>query len=315
LRMDYKLLNQLRDILEINRINREYLKNIDELILIPHRDLHLLPLDCLFPQKFSITYLPSFQIGLDLQLSVVENKNQEISFLNVENPRKDLPFATIESVILASLYQQYHQIDVPLGTTAALIQSLKQNTGYFHFTGHADHQPEQPRDSALMLAEPEQLTLGNIFDDENLNFNRYQLICLSACETGITSKVTLLDEYVGFVSGFLAKGAKCVLSTLWTVDERSTALLMIEFYQLLQQGKTLAEALRNAKYWLSSLTYQELAQWYRYLAKDLQNPHCRAYLETEALIIERDKNKIASPEPLYKHPYYWAGFILTGNPY
>jgi tetratricopeptide (TPR) repeat protein len=154
LRMDYKFFNrnQLRDILEIKRINEEYLKNIDELILIPHRDLHLLPLDCLFPQKFSITYLPSFQIGLDLQLSTVENKNREISFLNVENPRKDLPFATIESVILSSLYQQYHQIDVPLGTTAALIQSLKQNTGYFHFTGHAYHQPEQPRDSALMLA-------------------------------------------------------------------------------------------------------------------------------------------------------------------
>jgi CHAT domain-containing protein len=308
------LFNQLRDILEINRINREHLKNINELILIPHRDLHLLPLDCLFPQKFTITYLPSFQIGLDLQLSVVENKNQEISFLNVENPRKDLPFATIESVVLASLYQQYHQIDIPIIKAEELIQSLKLNTGYFHFTGHGYHKPEQPRDSALVLAEPDKLTLGNIFDDENLNFNQYQLICLSACETGITSKDNLLDEYVGLVSGFLAKGAKCVLSTLWTVDERSTALLMIKFYQLLQQGKTLAQALKDSQYWLSNLTYEELAQWYRNLAEIIKNPHCQAYLETEALIIEQDQNKIESIDPLYNHPYYWAGFILTGNP-
>jgi CHAT domain-containing protein len=143
---------------------------------------------------------------------------------------------------------------------------------------------------------------------------QYQLICLSACETGITSKDNLLDEYVGLVSGFLAKGAKCVLSTLWMVDERSTAFLMIKFYQLLQQEKTLAQALKDSQYWLSNLTYQELAQWYRNLANHIKNPHCQAYLETEALIIERDKNKIESIEPLYNHPYYWAGFILTGNP-
>lgn len=68
--------------------------------------------------------------------------------------------------------------------------------------------------------------------------SKYELICLSACETGITSTYSLVDEYVGLVSGFLAKGATYVLSTLWTVDERSSALLMIQFYQLMQQGKT-----------------------------------------------------------------------------
>jgi CHAT domain-containing protein len=31
------------------------------------------------------------------------------------------------------------------------------------------------------------------------------------------------------------------------------------------------------------------------------------------LIIENDKTKITSIEQIYAHPYYWAGFILTGK--
>jgi hypothetical protein len=65
--MEFMLYNRLRNILDINNLCQTYLKNIDQLILIPHRDLHLLPLHTLFPGRFDITYLPSAQLGLDLQ--------------------------------------------------------------------------------------------------------------------------------------------------------------------------------------------------------------------------------------------------------
>ncbi|MEH2256183.1 CHAT domain-containing protein [Nostoc sp.] len=76
---------------------------------------------------------------------------------------------------------------------------------------------DKPRESALALADEEELTLGDIFEYP-LDLQKYQLICLSACETGITSqessKERIIDEYVGLVSGFLAKGANHVVSTL-----------------------------------------------------------------------------------------------------
>jgi hypothetical protein len=85
------------------------------------------------------------------------------------------------------------------------------------------------------------------------------------CETGITSKQGLIDEFVGLVSGFLAVGATHVVSTLWTVDEISTALIMIRFYQLLKDMAP-AQALKQAQHWLGTITYPQLAQWYLNLA-------------------------------------------------
>lgn len=172
----------------------------------------------------------------------------------------------------------------------------------------------------MELGYTEKLTLGDIFDCQELDLRKYQLICLSACETGITSqefsKERIIDEYVGLVSGFLAKGANYIVSTLWRVDECSTALLIIKFYQLLKQRQTPTIALRKAKDWLRQLTYKKLVQWYRDLAIELNKnePQSREYLNTEAEIIENDTNKKESTEPPYAHPYYWAGFILTGKP-
>ncbi|HEY9795082.1 MAG TPA: tetratricopeptide repeat protein [Leptolyngbyaceae cyanobacterium] len=53
-----EMLEHLGDILNIPAILSE-LTNINQLILIPHRDLHRFPLHALFPDNFTITYLPS----------------------------------------------------------------------------------------------------------------------------------------------------------------------------------------------------------------------------------------------------------------
>ncbi|WP_375506711.1 hypothetical protein [uncultured Nostoc sp.] len=87
-------------------------------------------------------------------------------------------------------------------------------------------------------------------------------------------------------------------------------------YQLLKQRQTPTIALRQAKDWLRQLTYKDLAKWYRDLAKELNEPQSKASLETEAEIIEdhiKKKKKEATESP-YAHPYYSAGFILTGKP-
>lgn len=199
-----------------------------------------------------------------------------------------------------------------------MLKALGEYKGYFHFTGHGYHMVENPRESALVLEKPDKLTLGDIFRLQELDLRDYQLICLCACETGITSQDTskerIVDEYVGLVSGFLAKGANYVVSTLWTVDERSTALLMIRFYQLLKQKETPAVALKRAKNWLRQLSYEDLAKWYCELTKELDESQWEEYVKTEAQIIENDPEKMESTEPPYAHPYYSAGFILTGKP-
>ncbi len=300
-------LRSLEYILHIRDI-LPYLRDVDQLILIPHRDLHLLPLHYLFPPKFTITYLPSFQIGLNLQ-----PYQSAQSLLSLENPDRQSIYRPLTSNILTSLYPQCQRLNSSSLGKKQLIQDLKSNTGTFQFIGHAYHNIDNPKASALQLTIADQLTMADIF--EQLDFGNYNLIFLSACETGITNSQNLIDEYVGLVSAFLAKGASYVISTLWTVDERSTALLTIRFYQYLKADEHPVYALKQAQNWLKQVTNRELVKWYLELAQDVKatHPHASEYLKTEAALIQQDSDKMMAGKPPFEHPYHWAGFIITGN--
>ena len=191
------------------------------------------------------------------------------------------------------------------------------------FSAYGKHSPNPPKlivqpagytpaESALILANEGKLTLRDIL---SLPLPEYYLVCLSACETGLTSNSKLIDEFVGLVSGFLAQKTAYVLSTLWRVDEISTALLVIEFYRRLKAEVHPASALKDAQDWLRTLTYTQLAQEYDRLALQLK-PHSRRwarYLKDKATNIRQNPDKIESLQPPFDHPYYWAGFTITGK--
>jgi CHAT domain-containing protein len=61
-----------------------------------------------------------------------------------------------------------------------------------------------------------------------------RLVTLSACETGITDiKTGSSDEFVGLPAGFMLAGVPCVVSSLWSVPDISTAILMERFYPII----------------------------------------------------------------------------------
>ena len=315
-------LQQLADILKIPEICT-HLTNIQHLILIPHRDLHLLPLDSLFfPPFFAesftdtrqikirrITRLPSAQIAIQQQ----QQNPTEIapnSLLMVEHSqgKSALKFTQIEAAAICQINQTERASNAT--TKTAIIEALKANTGIFHYTGHAYHNTENSEASALILAKDEELTLTDIL---KLKLVNYYLVCLSACETGITQKGELIDEFVGIASGFLPE-TNYIISTLWRVDERSSALLMIYFYQLWKQGIQPPEALQQAKDWLRELTNGKLGEWYAGellpLLREAEFDNI-FFFEREASRLQKKLAKI--DEKPYEHPYHWAAFTITGN--
>jgi tetratricopeptide (TPR) repeat protein len=106
------------------------------------------------------------------------------------------------------------------------------NYRMLHFSCHGEFDPEAPLDSALCIAPSEALTALDVFEHLRLRCN---LVTLSACESGL-SRVRRGDELVGFIRAFMYAGAPSLVSTLWRVDERSTRILMEEFYKEIRSG-------------------------------------------------------------------------------
>jgi CHAT domain-containing protein/Flp pilus assembly protein TadD len=300
-------LDRLAEILDIEGIIGKLGNNIKQLILIPHRDLHLLPLHYLFHKTdFTITYLPSAKIGSKLQSFSAIN-----SVLNLL-PNSKMRYALIQGKVISILYPP-QAIESSNTTKNEVLNMFPGDTNSFQFNGHGTHNVENPDKSALLLGGNNKLTLADILT--TIDMKGYELVTLAACETGITSKQNLMDEYVGLVSGFLKKGANHVVSSLWKVDERATALLMIKFYELLKEGKNPAVALKLAQKWLrEELTNQDLLNWYYSLAEKLEKNgygHESDMVATWANTANQENNQVDLP---FAHPYYWAAFTLTGRP-
>jgi CHAT domain-containing protein len=76
------------------------------------------------------------------------------------------------------------------------------------------------------------------------NLSPIELLVLSACQTAIGDKRAAL----GMAGVAVRSGARSTLASLWSVSDRSTAALMIQFYRELgKPGVTKAEALRRAQ--------------------------------------------------------------------
>ena len=73
-----------------------------------------------------------------------------------------------------------------------------------------------------------------------------ELVVLAACETGL-GDLKQAEGTVGLQRAFLAKRARTVLVSLWSVDDRASARLSEAFYRHWLAGHRKAEALRRAQ--------------------------------------------------------------------
>ena len=117
-----------------------------------------------------------------------------------------------------------------------------------HFATHAVIDERAPARSGIVLSlvntgkEDGILRASEIF---NLNLNA-DLVTLSACRTGL-GKVVRGEGMIGLTRAILSAGSSRVLVSLWEVNDLATPALMKAFYAKLSAGRTVAEALREAK--------------------------------------------------------------------
>ena len=122
---------------------------------------------------------------------------------------------------------------------------------YVHFATHGFIDSERPDLSAIVLSlvdeqgKPQDGFL-RAHDIYNLNLPA-ELVVLSACETGLGKQIKG-EGLVGLTQGFMYAGARRVVVSLWSVNDKATADLMARFYRgMLREKKTPAAALRGAQ--------------------------------------------------------------------
>lgn len=193
-----------------------------------------------------------------------------------------LPHAREELEAIGGLYVGAANLRVGADATEEAAKAVGDGPDLLHFACHGTVDPRFPLNSSLALCpSPESSGAGGngllqaweIFEQMRIDAG---LVTLSACDTA-TGKEAGGEGLVGLTRAFQYAGARCVLASLWSVSDASTARLMVRFYAHLRTGKGEGEALRLAQ-------------------MEMLHPPA-----TDA------------PHPDWSHPFYWAGFVLSGE--
>jgi CHAT domain-containing protein/tetratricopeptide (TPR) repeat protein len=313
---------------------------ITDLVLVVPGALSLLPLHAAplavqdaatLWEKYNVSYAPSLTI-----LAACHERwprSHDSTLYASIDPRVDatLPFAALEGDLIR---HHFPQTTVHARSEATREHAARgiSSAAITHFACHAEFDWRSPRTSGLQLADGtltvDELLLGEVnvgtvrlMEGEGPGQEGYLvtmiqprsavLVILSACETALIDFMEgNPDEFIGVPTGFLLSGIPCVVSSLWSVADVSTALLMNRFHALVAAGASVAAALRDASFWLRDATASELAI---ILAKERD----RLAVENSPLYPEASfawRRMLGCPRDSrpFAEPFYHAAFVAGG---
>ena len=284
-------------------VHRLQAMGIEEATLIPMGYLSLLPLHAACdtdgrpgaqPDRYlidglNISYAPSAQAVATARRASPSDAD---SILAIEEPwpndASPLPGSPLEVAAAVASFGGRTTVLRHQHATRERVLELLSGFAVVHFSCHGIARPDEPLESLLMMAFNGKITLADVLERR---LDGTELVVLSACETGLPG-AELLDEVFGLPAGLLRSGAASVVSSLWSVDDLATTVLLTRFYQRWRSdGLSKGEALCDAQRWVRDLTRSERA----------------------AAFPQVDFAGSGGPglHP-YCHPYWWAAFELTG---
>ena len=208
------------------------------LIIVPYGRLHYLPFHLLHDgsryliEKYEVVILPA--AGLATQARPPRKSGAVILTHSFDGR---LPHTLVEGQMVQRLFGGTLSVEEKADRLALQTQPAQ----ILHIAAHGEHRLDQPDLSYLQLAD------GQLYADDMLQQDMsYELVTLSACETGRAS-VAASDELIGLGRGFLYAGAGALLVSLWQVTDTSTLHFMEHMYEALRGGAPKAAALRQAQ--------------------------------------------------------------------
>jgi CHAT domain-containing protein/tetratricopeptide (TPR) repeat protein len=282
---------------------QQQLEGKASIVIVPDGPLWELPFQALLSaanhfllEDHSIAYAPSLSVLREMRRS---RKGQTIAswkLLAMGNPilrgltraqtrfayrsgkLAPLPEAAKEVRRLRQLYAT-GQCTVLVGLEASEDKFKAEARGYdvLHLATHGILNDISPMYSHLVLSRGAGGEDGLLEAWELLQLDlKADLLVLSACETA-RGRVSRGEGMIGLVWAAFVAGCAATVVSQWSVESASTTELMVEFHQQLRARSSGQDA-RASK---------------------------AAALRNAALKLLRDSR--------YRHPFYWAGFILIGD--
>jgi CHAT domain-containing protein/Tfp pilus assembly protein PilF len=188
----------------------------------------------------------------------------------------ELPYTVKEVESIAALFPK-QQTTAYLGIDAREETLKSESLGQYrriHLATHALINEEQPGRSCIVLTlDDDPAEDGFLQMNEIFNLKIDADLVVLSACQTGRGKLVRGEGIMGLTRAFLYAGAHTLVVSHWPVSDYSTAEFMEKFYKYMQSGNTKSEALRKAK--LDFLTSDEV--------------------------------------PKYRHPYYWAPFVMVGN--
>ena len=228
----------------------------ENLLIVPHDILHFLPFAALLNdadghylvEDYTVTYAPSASSLRFLHEKRNINNNR---ILVMGNPDGTLPLAEVEANAIAQIHEAVALLQGEATEQELYIQAKQADI--IHLAAHGVYDPLNPLYTRIEL-NPNQEHDGNVEVHEifGLDLAKANLVVLSACETSLGEQ-SRGDEIVGLPRAFLYAGAPAVVTTLWSINDEASAILMESFYRQRAMGMTTAQALQAAQMHIRAL--------------------------------------------------------------
>lgn len=262
--------------------------------VVPDKILNFLPLGALVSNRtgnyliedYTLVYAPSATLFIRSSENAARKAGlPRESLLSVGNPAFDrahfpdlpsLPDAANEALEIASLYP-FKWVLIGKDAHKQAITSRVEEADVVHLAAHYVADDRSPLLSRLILAPFDGQTDSGSSD--LAMYEVYHLPLAKARLVVLSACRTKAEEYykgegaIGLSRPFEAAGVPLVISSLWPVDSGYTSKLMIRLHQLRRQQGA----------------------------------------TTASALRTAQREMLKSATPRYRHPYYWAGFIVTGG--
>ncbi|MBK8316527.1 MAG: CHAT domain-containing protein [Acidobacteria bacterium] len=247
-------------------------------------------------EQYSIYYAPSLNTLSMLSEDIRPNgSHKNLSFLSYANPpvaSKDslirgnsrrnavfapLPEAEVEVNKISRLFSKGHSRAL-VGEKAveSSFKTLASEYKNIHLATHGVLNNQNPMNSYLLFSDVGDEKNDSLLEAReiaNLDLDA-DMVVLSSCETARGS-IRRGEGVVGMAWAFLSAGARSTVVSQWKVDSTATASLMVNFYGNMFRNKARTRMTRSES------------------------------LRQASLKLMKDNR--------YRHPFYWAGFIVIGN--